>query len=277
MEYSAFPSPDYAVYAYGNEVYKFVRYNSKSGSNTEYHKRKSDSFEKFDSSFRRACSNILGILLSNDFEFFFTGTLSPEKGDRFNLCEFREKITQFMRDKRKKYNSAISYILIPEPHKDGAIHFHGCVSVPYECLSRFDASAPLDLQRGDFYNWADYQKSFGFCSLSPIRDRMATAFYMLKYCTKDIGWRIHDIGGHLYYCSHNLNRPKLVDIVYGQETGIDCLLTSHNKFCSTGIQSLPFVGLGDIEDEKQVNEEFHYFCDCFERDMHEYLADFRYS
>ena len=249
----AAPSADYTIYYLSDGLFRIIRHNYHSKKEKKYNAKRVDSLSKFQSAYSRAFSNCLDILLSNEFNFFWTGTISQEKVDRFDLNLLRKKITQFFRDQRKKYGCQIPYLIIPEEHKKGGIHFHGVVSLPYEALCRFGQGTPLYLQQGNYYNWKDYQKAFGFNSLSPIRDRKATAFYMTKYLCKDQTFRLHDKGGHLYYCSQGLNRKSFICFVYGENDALESLIEYNGKYCGTGLAELPFIeayDIGEIKDEK---------------------------
>lgn len=228
--------PDYNVYYFKDGIYKVIRFNRKKVGNINgyYYERRQDSISKLDASISRARRVVLDCCLSNDFRYFFTGTLSKTSGDRFDLRSYNKRLSQFIRDQRKKYRSEFPFLLIPEPHRDGAWHFHGLITVPDMALSEFPPEAPVKLLKGPYRNWSDYAKSFGFVSLSPVRDSMACAFYMSKYISKDMGSRIEEKGGHLYYCSQGLRKGILQDSFYGSHSDLDKVLTHHYEFCSTG-------------------------------------------
>lgn len=264
------PSADYTIYYLSDGLFKIVRHNFHSHKEKKYHVQRDSSFTKFQNSYSRAFSNCLDLLLSNEFAFFWTGTISPKKADRFDLDFLRKKITQFFRDQRKKYHSKIPYLIIPEEHKKGGIHFHGVITLPYEALCSFGKDSPLDLQQGEYYNWPDYQKAFGFCSLSPIRDRKATAFYMTKYLCKDQNFRLFDKGGHLYYCSQDLNRKSFICFVYGENDALESLIDFNGKYCGTGIAHLPFIDAFEIGEIKY--EEIPYFDTLLGFDLAEFSA-----
>lgn len=241
------PSAHYTIYNYRGNLYKIVKHKfSKKGSVYHVRNRRPNS-TKFSTSISRARSSCLDILLSNDWSYFLTCTLSPKKGDRFDLDSFHKKLAQFIRNQSKKYNQKFEYLLIPEPHQDGAYHFHGVLNCPLSALSRFDGNVPLKLKTGDFWNWTDYQNSFGFCSLSPIRDSYACALYVLKYITKNTQYRKEDFGQHLFYASQGLKRKRFIGFAYGEQPILDKYITYDTKYCATGIAELPF---GVIENEK---------------------------
>ena len=71
----------------------------------------------------RARSKVRDIALCNPFTYFFTWTLSPDEIDRYDAEVVKRKLTTFLRN--KTYRNGFRYLLVPELHKDGAIHFHG--------------------------------------------------------------------------------------------------------------------------------------------------------
>ncbi len=145
---------------------------------------------KLDSNFSRARSMVLQYALCNPWEYFFTGTLDREKFNRYDLDTFQSKLSQFIRDKRKAYSAKFQVLLVPEHHKDGAWHIHG---LPDAVLRAFAPPAPRKLIEGGFLDWPDYMRKFGFCSLAPIRNPIATAYYISKYVSKDLARREGDL------------------------------------------------------------------------------------
>jgi len=100
------------------------------------------------------------------------------KFDRFDLDRYQQRLSQFIRDKRKAYGTQVQYLLIPEHHADGAWHVHGLISVlPDTSVRRFRPPEPWKLVNSDYLNWPDYMDKFGFCSLGPVRYPVGTAFY----------------------------------------------------------------------------------------------------
>lgn len=136
----------------------------------------------------RSRGKVYELALCNDWEYFATFTLSEDKGDRFNLDEFKKKLSQFIRNYRRLHNCDIQYLLVPEPHRNGAWHCHGLLKgIPPEHLSKFEKGEhPLKLVNSDYLNWERYQKAFGFCSLGAVKSHEAVAGYITKYVTKNM-------------------------------------------------------------------------------------------
>lgn len=170
-------SPVYSIHRYTDEIYKVVAFKGHRDPDFACVREEAQHYEvKLDNSFSRARSMVLQYALCNPWDYFFTGTLDERLADRYNLDRYAKRLMQFIRDKRKKYNASFQVLLVPENHKDGAWHIHGLVyGLPASALRPFRYPEPKKLIDGGFLNWPDYQRAFGFCSLAPIRDKVATA------------------------------------------------------------------------------------------------------
>lgn len=191
---------------------------------------------KLNEAFCRARSMVLQYALCNTWDYFFTGTLDEKKFNRYDLDKYQAKLSQFIRDKRKSYGSQIQFLLIPEHHKDGAWHIHGMLSgLPDSVLRKFRYPEPKDLVNSNYLNWPDYQKKFGFCSLGPIKNPVATAFYITKYISKDMSKRAGDLGKHLYFHSRPLKKAVKASDVYYYNSGLEDYCIHDHDFCKTGM------------------------------------------
>ncbi len=234
-------APLYTIHQYDQGIYKVVVFKGNRDPDRVYvrdreEERHNDT--KLDNNFSRARSMVLQYALCNPWDYFFTGTLDKEKFDRHDLDTYQEKLSQFIRDKRKVYQSKFQVLLVPEHHKDGAWHIHGLVyGLPEEALSEFAPPAPRKLIKGGFFNWPDYMRKFGFCSLGRIRDPVATAFYISKYVSKDLARRGGDLGKHLYFHSRPLKRAEKVSDVYLYNPGLEECCTHEYDFCKVGMVS----------------------------------------
>ena len=74
-------------------------------------------------SMRRARSKLRRLALSNEFDYFVTLTLDPERIDRFDGAAITRRLNQWCSNMVKRHG--LRYIIVPEQHKDGAWHFHG--------------------------------------------------------------------------------------------------------------------------------------------------------
>ena len=238
-------SPLYTIHQYREDIYKVVAFKGNRDPDKVFIRDREDNQRnetKLDSNFSRARSMVLQYALCNPWEYFFTGTLDQAKFNRYDLDTFQAKLSQFIRDKRKSYQAKFQVLLVPEHHKNGAWHIHGLVhALPEGVLCKFVPPAPRKLMDGGFLNWPDYMHKFGFCSLAPIRDPIATAYYISKYVSKDLAQREGDLGKHLYFHSRPLKKAEKASDVYLYNPGLDGLCTHEYDFCRVGmVQDAPW-------------------------------------
>lgn len=148
--------------------------------------------DKLDNSISRAKNKIFDYAINNDFYYFVTLTIN-EKNDRFNLDANRRKINELVINLRKKGIEDLFYILIPEYHKNGAIHFHGLFSKNF--------NQDFYINDNGFLSWSSYDK-IGFSSISKIKNFKSCCKYITKYITKDL-CKIQK-GKYLYFNSKGL-------------------------------------------------------------------------
>ena len=227
-------SPLYTIHQYREDMYKVVAFKGVRDPDVMYVRDREEQQHnevKLDSNFSRARNMVLQYALCNPWEYFFTGTLAQQKMDRYDLDTYAAR-------------------LVPEHHKDGAWHIHGLVhGLPESVVSPFLPPAPRHLIEGGFLNWPDYQEKFGFCSLAPIRDPIATAYYITKYVSKDLARRSQDLGKHLYFHSRPLQKAEKASEVYLYQPQLDMVCVNDYDFCKTGMVedahwSFPYIWEG---------------------------------
>lgn len=74
-------------------------------------------------SVRRARAKVRDLALCTDFKYFVTLTLDKSKIDRYDVKEITKKLRVWADNHVRRHG--LAYVLVPERHKDGAIHFHG--------------------------------------------------------------------------------------------------------------------------------------------------------
>ena len=79
--------------------------------------------EDIERSMRRARAKVRRMALSNDFQYFVTLTLDQMMVDRYDMGAVVKKLNAWCSNMVQR--KGLRYILVPERHKDGAIHFHG--------------------------------------------------------------------------------------------------------------------------------------------------------
>lgn len=144
-------------------------------------------------------TKIKDYILCNDFNYFWTLTFDS---DRYNYAAAFEKMGKWLRKMRDRYGT-FNYIMIPELHKDGAIHFHG-VTGGLNCGIR---DSGVKHKNVEVYNCSEWP--YGFTTLTKIRSREKTASYITKYVTKEMQNSIVGKGKKKYWCSRGLRLPAV--------------------------------------------------------------------
>lgn len=240
--------PDYSIWHYTDAIYKVVNFKSTLPRICPPVRTEATKYEnKLVQSLSRARRTVLELALCNDWAYFCTFTLDKTKYKRDDLPKFQKDLSQFIRDYRKKAKKYgqdldIHYLIVPEEHeKYDAWHMHGLLSditpftIPFYCERQQGKIVPDKLVEGGYFNWPDYQKKFGFCSLGRIRNRVATSFYITKYITKQIDDCKLPPNAHAYYSSQGLNRAVLHGDIYGHCSALDQYLQYDYEFCRTGM------------------------------------------
>jgi hypothetical protein len=149
---------------------------------------------------RRSRTKITDIIEMNDFAWFGTLTTSPKKVDRYNDSLVKRRVTRALANLQRFHR--FEYLLIPERHKDGALHFHALLTgLPQQWLND---SGTVDRSNRKIYNLEPYK--IGFSNFSKIENLEATAKYCAKYVTKSIDEQ--DKGKKRYWHSHGLRMPQ---------------------------------------------------------------------
>lgn len=123
----------------------------------------------------------IAILNADRWTHMFTLTISPDKLDRFDYALCGKKVCTFWNNAKKRHG--VEYLLIPELHRDGAIHFHGLMAAGSLPLSD---SGKKDKAGRPVYNIQTYH--YGFTTAVPL-DAGTSEFvckYITKYITKDL-------------------------------------------------------------------------------------------
>lgn len=177
-------------------------------------------------SIRRAKQKVFDIAAMNNFDYFITWTLDSEKINRYSAEELMKKLANTLRNWVSRYS--LKYLLLPEYHKDGALHLHGLISgnmkmtdsgtfkapgfnQPVKLETILSNNIPLE-QCHTVYNMPQW--SLGWSTAIPTYgDVENCAKYITKYVTKDM----QKIFGNFYYAGGKIVRDvpyKLFDIDY---------------------------------------------------------------
>lgn len=152
-----------------------------------------------DESRRRALRNCRDIATCNpDLNIFTTFTLDSQKINRYNYDEIVQKMNDWLSNRVRR--NGLKYLIIPELHKDGAIHFHGLLN---DVLERRPAGIK---HHGKWvYNLPDW--TLGFTTAQRVTGKDCTrkvSEYVLKYITKSS----EKIGGRYYLHGGTFDTPK---------------------------------------------------------------------
>ncbi len=168
-------------------------------------------------SFNRARNNLFNIALSTlSFDCFVTLTFDGNLIDRYSYDDIIKKLSYWL-DNRVRRNG-LTYVLVPEYHKDKAVHFHGLCN--FDALKTTPARSPYtgkliyDDKGRKVYNISDFKLGYSTAiPLSGDNARTATAKYCYKYITKSQGKMV---GGRYYLSGGDLGRPKykLIQVNY---------------------------------------------------------------
>lgn len=185
---------------------------------------------KMSESISRTKNKIFELSFCNPWDWFFTGTINPNKQNRTDLELFHKQLTQWLRDYNKKYKLSIKFLFVPELHSDGkSWHVHGFIyGLPVEHLKQFEVGNKMGksladkILKGDIvYNWQAYFERFGFCDLEPVRNQEAVSKYMTKYINKELANSVTELNAHKYYHSRGLKFAETIKKGSMNWTGIE--------------------------------------------------------
>lgn len=131
---------------------------------------------------RRARQNMQDIVDSNQWSWFITGTLSPDKvADRSDYDAVARSVSQRLKNIGRNH-PGMEYIIVPEQHKDGSWHFHGLMTG--EGFRMVD-SGHKDGKRRSIFNWKEW--TLGWSTATRIDDSAKAGNYIGKYVRKENG------------------------------------------------------------------------------------------
>lgn len=200
-----------------------------------------DSFGNRLDKLKNSQDRIFDYIMSNDWDWFFTGTIDPQKLDSLDFKACLKPIQNWFKNMVKRYK--ISYILVFELHPtSGRLHLHG--------LIKENPDKPLKLTLSDTKVYPGFKK--------PIKERTAKRHglnvdngrevYNLKtwrfgwstaikvygspsqlahYCTKYITKDSKKIFGRYFWHSRDLDKPK---VIYDEVDYTACNLPSYHGY-----------------------------------------------
>lgn len=151
-----------------------------------------------DRSMRRARAKLRDIARSTAFEWFVTFTLDKSRIDRYDVREITARLNVWLDNRVRR--RGLAYVLVPERHKDGAIHFHGLINGALN--GQMVDSGHTDGGGHRVYNLGAW--GYGFSTAIRLYgDYRRAVGYVCKY----IGKQSDKIGGRWYYSGGKLCGP----------------------------------------------------------------------
>ena len=155
----------------------------------------------FDRARRRARAKVRDLALANHFQWFVTLTLDSAIVNRYDISSFGRVFTRWLDNAVRR--RGLSYVIVPERHKDGAIHFHGLFNDALPMVN----SGHTDAAGHPIFNCTAWK--FGFSACVQIYGSYTQA---VSYVCKYIGKQGEKPGGRWYYSGGKLEKPT---ILYG--------------------------------------------------------------
>lgn len=156
----------------------------------------------------RVRNRIFEIAINNNFTHFITITLDEKKIDRYDGNLISKKLRKVFNNYKNKIDKNFAYVLVPEYHKDKALHFHGLLRLTTK--NKDLRSLGIDKKTGHkVYRSKWLFNSFGSNRLVafPPSNTTFVAKYITKYITKDLTDRPLN---RSYYASLNLKRNEVL-------------------------------------------------------------------
>lgn len=188
--------------------------------------------ENLERSIRRTQNEIADIIDCNNFEYFGTLTFDPEKvTNRYDDKEIYDKTSKWLNNQRRT-SPNFEYLLVPERHKDGALHFHALFGAYDGNLSY----SGKQWHNRPIFNLPAFK--YGFTNFTRIEDKHKTANYCRKYITKELMTEKHK---RRYWASKNLQKPLRIDnLSFEDITKYPIDITSGTEYENDHVQTTIF-------------------------------------
>lgn len=159
----------------------------------------------------RSLNRVYHLARSNVWDWFFTLTFNPEKVDSFDYDSAKKALSIWLNNVKKKCPDMV-YLLVPELHKSGRIHFHGLFS---KCDDLGFADSGHRTKKGQvIYNVGSYK--LGWSTATRVDDNTRVTKYLSKYITKDLC--NSTFGKKRYWASRNIEDVEPVEHILSFES-----------------------------------------------------------
>lgn len=150
---------------------------------------------------------IKGYAFSNNFRWFVTLTFNPEKVDSSDYETAKNTLLKWCRRMRDRHDR-FDYLIIPELHKSGAVHFHGLLGdIPAHFVGALNPKTGKPIIRHDrqVYNLTEWE--YGFSDCEEIESPERAASYITKYVTAALLTDKEMYNKKRYFNSQGLAKP----------------------------------------------------------------------
>lgn len=159
----------------------------------------------------RSLNRVYHLARSNVWDWFFTLTFNPEKVDSFDYDSAKKALSIWLKHQREKCPDMV-YLLVPELHKSGRIHFHGLFS---KCDDLGFVDSGHRTKKGQvIYNVGSYK--LGWSTATRVDDNTRVTMYLSKYITKDLC--NSTFGKKRYWASRNIQDVEPVEQILSFES-----------------------------------------------------------
>lgn len=256
MDTRSLRSDDYEIYNrrttdYGNGKIEIAAYHSPRfrymGSRGESSGRETETSDKAQEERTRRQiyairRKIKGYAFSNSFRWFVTFTYNPEKVNSSDYETAKNTLLKWCRKMRDKYGQ-FGYLMIPELHKSGAVHFHGLLGdIPARFVEAKTQKTGKPIIRHDrqVYNLTDWE--YGFSDCEEIESPERAASYITKYVTAALLTDKKMYNKKRYFNSQRLAKP-VVAFDMGDNTELDNF-TPNFGIIETGVDGRNVISIG---------------------------------
>lgn len=168
-----------------------------------------------DVSVKRTKKKVYDYAKCNDWDWFVTLTFNKNLVNRHDYDACVQKLSKWLNN-LKRSSPALSYLVVPERHKDGAWHFHGLFAGINEADMVYTGRNVVKRLKTDsgrsrfvrtgvmIYKIGRYK--LGWMTATRVRDRERVTSYITKYVTKDMLDGLY--GRKRYWCSRGLLVPQ---------------------------------------------------------------------
>ena len=154
--------------------------------------------------------------LIKPWKYFLTLTFDPERVNSNNYNDVSDALKKWINN-MKHQNPQMEYVIVPEPHKSGRIHFHGLFrNVPNWLLTeaRNPKTNRLIKKNGvQVFNLNNYK--YGYSTVSVVKDLTAVSVYISKYMTKEL---LNLSYKKRYWSSRSLELPKVEYAMFDEQS-----------------------------------------------------------